>query len=52
MDDIVYTVNNLTINDSGYYESNTANASDTQDNLIRNPETVTRTSDRNYEQNY
>ena len=35
-DELVDAVNKLTINDSVYYESNTATASDTQGDLIRN----------------
>ena len=48
MDDLVDAVNNLTINDARYYESNTATASDTQGDLSRNPETVTHTSKGNF----
>ena len=36
-DDLVDAVKNLTINDAGYYGSNTATASDEQDSLARNP---------------
>ena len=43
-DKLVDAVNNLTIDDAKYYESNTANTSDTQGDLTRNPETVTYTS--------
>ena len=46
-DELLDTVKNLTINDSKYYESNTATASDSQGDITRNPETVTRTSNRN-----
>ena len=45
--ELVDAVNNLTINDAKYYESNTATASDTQCNLTQNLETVTRTSKGN-----
>ena len=33
---LVYSVNNLTINKAGYYESNTATASDAQGDLTQN----------------
>ena len=36
-DELVDTVNNLTINDAEYYEPNTETASDAQGNLTRNP---------------
>ena len=50
LEELVDTVNNLIINDSEYYESNTATASDTQGNLTHNPETVTHTININFEQ--
>ena len=46
-DERVDVVNNLTINDAKYYESNTATASDAKGDLARNPETVTHTSNWN-----
>ena len=52
LDELVDAVNNLTINDAKYYESNTATASDEQGNLTSNPETVTHTSNRIFEKNY
>ena len=60
-DEMVEAVNNLTINDAKYYRSSTATASDTQVDLIHNPETdpctsngnetVTHTRNGNFEQN-
>ena len=50
--ELVDVVNILTINDTEYYESNTATTSDSQGNLTRNPETVTHTSNEKSEQNY
>ena len=60
LDDLVDAVNNLTINDAKYYESNTATESDTRGNIKCNPETVTHprngnetvthNSNRNFEQ--
>ena len=52
LDELVDAVNNLTINDAKYYESNTATASDEQGDLTSNPETVTHTSNRIFEKNY
>ena len=49
-DKIVDSVDNLTINGTKYYESNTANASDAQGNLTSNPKTVTYTSNGIFEQ--
>ena len=46
-DELVGAVKNLIINDSGYYESNTATASDAQGDISRNPETVTNTGNGN-----
>ena len=46
MDEVVDAVNNLTIEDAGYYESNTATARDTQGDL----EKITHTRYRNFEQ--
>ena len=43
-DDLADTLKDLTINDSKYYESNTATTSDTQGDTTRNPKTVTHTS--------
>ena len=40
----------MTINDTKYYESNTATASDAKCDLSRNPETVTHTSKGSFEQ--
>ena len=51
-DELVDSVKNLTINDAEYYESNTVTASDAQDNLTRNTETVIHTRNGNVEQNY
>ena len=48
--DLVEAVNNLTINNAKYYESNTATASDAQGDLTRNPETVTPTINGNFKQ--
>ena len=45
-DDLVDSVNNLTINNTKYYESNTVTASDAQGNLTRNPDTVTHTRNK------
>ena len=50
-DELVYAINKLTINNSGY-ELNTVNASDAQDDLTRNPDTVTHTSNMILDQNY
>ena len=47
LDELVDAVNNLTINDAKYYESNTATASDVQGYLTRNPETFTHTINGN-----
>ena len=43
-DNLLEAVNNLTINDAEYHESNTATASDAQGDLTHNPKTVTHTS--------
>ena len=51
-DDLLDAVKNLTINDTKYYESNTATANDAQGNLTCNPETVTHTNNGHFEQNY
>ena len=37
LDKLVYAVNNLTINDAEYYESNTGIVSGAQGDLTRNP---------------
>ena len=50
LDELVDAIKKLTINDAEYYESNTETASDAQGNLTRNPETVTHTSNRIFEQ--
>ena len=50
LDELVKAVNNLTINDAEYYESNTATASDAQGDISRNPGKVTHTSNRTVEQ--
>ena len=50
LDELVDAVNNLTINDAKYYDSNTATASDAQGNLTINPETATHTSSGKFEQ--
>ena len=50
LDELVDTLKNLTINDAKYYESNTATTSDAQGNLTNNPETITHTRNRNFEQ--
>ena len=47
LDNLVDAVKNLTINDAKYYESNIETASDTQGDLTRNLETVTRTINGN-----
>ena len=47
---MVDAVKRFTINDSKYYESNTANASDTQCDITRITETVTHTRNGNFEQ--
>ena len=52
MDELVDAVNNLTINDTKYYESNTATASDSQGDLARDLETVTHTSNKNETANH
>ena len=44
---MVDAVNNLTINNAKYYKSSTVTATDAQDNLTRNQETVTHTSNEN-----
>ena len=46
-DALVYAIKDLKISDTKYYESNTSTASDAQGDLIRNPETVICTSNRN-----
>ena len=46
LDELVDAVNNLTINDAKYYESNTATTSEAQGDLKRNPETVTHTRNK------
>ena len=43
-DKLVDAVNNLTINDAEYYESNAVTTSGAQGYLTRNPETITHTS--------
>ena len=46
-DELVDAVNNLTVNEAEYYESNTETTSDTQGDLTRNTETVTCASNMN-----
>ena len=46
-DGLVDAVNNLTINNDGYYKSNTATTSYSQGDLTRNTETVNHTSNKN-----
>ena len=50
-DNLLDAVNDFTINDAKYFESNTATASGAQGDLARNPETVTHTSNRNFGKN-
>ena len=50
MDKLVDAVKNLTLNDAIYYESSTATTSDTHGDLTGNPETVTHTSNEDFEQ--
>ena len=50
VDKLVYSVKNLTLNDARYYESSTANTSDTHGDLTGNPETITHTSNKIFEQ--
>ena len=52
LDGLVEILNNLTINNAKYYESNTAIASDAQGDFTRNPETTTHTSNGNFEHNH
>ena len=47
LDELLDAVNNLTINDAKYSESNTAIASDSQGDITLNPETVTHTINGN-----
>ena len=49
LDELVDAVNNFTIKDTTYYESNTATVSDTQGDLTLNPEIVTHTSNKKLE---
>ena len=49
-DELVDAVKNLTINDAGYYKSNTATTSGAQDNLTYNLNTVNHTSNGNFKQ--
>ena len=44
-DALTETLNNLTINDDGYYESDTANANYDKDNIVSNPKVATHTSE-------
>ena len=46
-DELVEAVEDLTIDNAKYYESNTATASESQGYTTHNPETVTHTSNRN-----
>ena len=50
-DELVNAINKSTVNDA-VYELNTATTSDTQGNLMRDPYTVTQTSNRIPDQNY
>ena len=50
MDKLVDAVNNLTINNARYYESSTGTKSYTHGDLTGNPETVTHTSNEDFEQ--
>ena len=50
LDELVESVKNLTINDTKYYDSSTVPASDSQGGLTSDPETVTHTSNRVFEQ--
>ena len=50
-DELADALKDLTINDTGYYESETVTARDAQDELTRNPKIVTHTSNRK-EQSY
>ena len=46
-DELIDAVNNLTINDTEYYESNTVTVNETQDDITRNLATVTHNSNIN-----
>ena len=50
MDELVEAVKNLKINNTEYYESNTATVRDTQGDFISDPETVTHTINIIFEQ--
>ena len=50
LDELIDAVNNFIINDTKYYLSNTVTMSDAQGDITSNPETVTRTSNGNFEQ--
>ena len=50
LDKMVDAINNLKINYAKYYEPSTATASEAQGDLTRNLETVTHTSNSNFEQ--
>ena len=50
LENLADAVNYLTINGAIYYESNTETASDTQGDLTLNLETITHTSNGNFEQ--
>ena len=52
LEELVDALKNLKINDTKFYESNTATASDAQGDLKFNLETVTHTRNGNFEQNY
>ena len=49
-DDLVYALNNLTIDDAKYYELKTETTSEAQGDLTRNLVIVTHTSNGNFEQ--
>ena len=44
-DDMAGTLNDLTIKNAEYYVSDSANANDAKGDTVRNPKTVTHTSD-------
>ena len=46
LDALAETLNGLTVNDAGYYESDSANENDAKGNLASNPKITTHTSDR------
>ena len=46
LNDLEETLKELTINDDGYYESESSNRNDTRGDPASDPKTVTHTSDR------